>query len=116
MDPDSWMLLLVFGVLVLLSAYFAAAESSMVAANAIRIKNAASEGNKNAKIAERLLGRYDHMLTVILIGTNLCHLGCASVATVFAIDLFGLENKRLDYSTNTISVFLLCCINLNVYL
>ena len=88
MDPDSWMLLLVFGILVLLSAYFAAAESSMVAANAIRIKNAASEGNKNAKIAERLLGRYDHMLTVILIGTNLCHLGCASVATVFAIDLF----------------------------
>ena len=88
MDPDSWILLLVFFVLVLLSAYFAAAESSLVSANAIRIKNAASEGNKRAKIAEKLMGQYEHVLTVILIGTNLCHLGCASVATVFTINLF----------------------------
>ena len=88
MDPDSWILLLIFGVLVLLSAYFSASESSLLAANAIRLKNAAAEGNKNAKIAVRLMERYDRMLTTILIGNNLCNLGCASVATMFAIRLF----------------------------
>ena len=88
MDPDSWILLLIFAVLVLMAAYFAASETALITANPIRIKNAALDGDKKAKKAMRLMDRYEHMVTVILIGNNLAHLGCASVATMFSIQLF----------------------------
>ena len=46
---------------------------SILSANAKDVETGkpAAEGNKNAKIAVRLMERYDRMLTTILIGNNL---------------------------------------------
>ena len=61
----------------------------MMALNRFRLRHLSNEGNRGAKIAERLLERPDRLLGVILIGNNLVNFSAASVATLIAINLFG---------------------------
>ncbi|MBR6409812.1 MAG: DUF21 domain-containing protein, partial [Clostridia bacterium] len=49
--PEIWPLILVFGLLVLIRAYFSSAESAFSAMNRIRIKAEADEGKRRAKAA-----------------------------------------------------------------
>ena len=61
----------------------------MMAMNRFRLRHLSNEGNRSARIAERLLERPDRLLGVILIGNNLVNFSAASVATLIAIQLFG---------------------------
>lgn len=90
MDEQSTGLLIgsIIGM-IFLSAYFSGSETAMMALNRFRLRHLSNEGNRGAKIAERLLERPDRLLGVILIGNNLVNFSAASVATIIAIKLFG---------------------------
>lgn len=75
--------------MIFLSAYFSGSETAMMALNRFRLRHLSNEGNRGARIAERLLERPDRLLGVILIGNNLVNFSAASVATLIAIELFG---------------------------
>jgi Mg2+/Co2+ transporter CorB len=75
--------------MIFLSAYFSGSETAMMAMNRFRLRHLANEGNRSAKITERLLERPDRLLSVILIGNNLVNFSAASVATLIAISMFG---------------------------
>ncbi|MBP5209305.1 MAG: HlyC/CorC family transporter [Clostridia bacterium] len=96
MDPDSWLLLLLYAALVMCCAYFAAAESALAAANPIRLRSAAEEGNKNAAVILKILDDFDRTLTAVLIGNNLAGLGCASVATVLTLRVLRSYGGRIS--------------------
>ena len=70
-------------ILVLLSAFFSSAETSMTAANRIRIHSLAEQGNKRAIILEKI------MLSTILIGNNIVNIAASSLATTFTMKVFG---------------------------
>ena len=82
MDGDSLPLFLLGG------SYFAAAESAFSAMNKIRIKNLAEDGNSGAKKAMYISAHFDNALTALLIGTNVMHIGCASLSTLIGIKLW----------------------------
>lgn len=88
MDPSSWLLLVIYVVLILVASYFAAAESAFAATNKIRMKNLADDGNKQAKKTLFIINNFDRALTTILIGTNVAHIGCASLGTILAVRLW----------------------------
>lgn len=79
----STLLLLIFIILVIISAYFACAESGFSAVNKVKLKSMADEGNKKAKRALYITNNFDRALTAILIGTNIAHIAAASVATLW---------------------------------
>jgi len=76
-------------LLVLLGAYFASAETSFARANKIKIRNIADDGDKRGKKALYVINRFEKALVTILIGNNIAHLACSSLATLAAIDFFG---------------------------
>ena len=82
------MLLILYVFLIFAAAFFASCETSFVAANAVRLRNMADDGNRRAKMAVKIQDNFDKMLTGVLIGNNIAHLGCASIATILAIDIF----------------------------
>lgn len=82
------MLLILYVFLIFAAAFFASCETSFVAANAVRLRNMADDGNRRAKMAVKIQENFDKMLTGVLIGNNIAHLGCASIATILAIDIF----------------------------
>ena len=93
------------------AAYCAAAESSFSAMNKVRVQIMADEGDKKAKKAIAIINRFEKALTTLLIGTNIAHIGCASLSTVVALNLWGSvygEGTVATYSTviTTVIVFL----------
>lgn len=98
--------LIVLLVLVALSAFFSASETSFTSVNRIRLKSRADEGSKPAARALSVLNRYDKVLTTILIGNNIVNILTSSLATVMCIELFGAENGSL-ISTAAVTVVVL---------
>lgn len=98
--------LIVILILVALSAFFSAAETSFTSVNRIRLKSRADEGSKPAARTLSILNRYDKVLTTILIGNNIVNILTSSLATVMCIELFGAENGSL-ISTAAVTVIVL---------
>ncbi len=89
MDSDSWVKLAIYVCFLFGAAYCAAAESAFSGMNKIRVKNLAEDGDKKAKKAMGISADFDKAITALLIGTNIMHIGCASLSTVIGIDLWG---------------------------
>ncbi len=83
------LLLAVLFLLILLSAFFSAAEIGMMTLNRYRLRHLASSGHGPARIAARLLERPDRLLSVILLGNNFANIAASSVATLLALHLYG---------------------------
>ena len=59
------------------SAYFAATELAITTASRVRLRAAAAEGRRLARLAERQLRRRDHGIALCLVGNNLVNIGIA---------------------------------------
>ena len=98
-------LLILFVLCILCAAYFSSTESAYAAANKIRIKNAAEDGDKRAQRALFITNNFDRALTTILIGTNVMHIGCSSLATLIATNLWGESSVIYATLVTTVIVF-----------
>jgi len=75
--------------LILLSAFFSASETAMMALNRYRLRHLVDSGHRGARVASRLLQRPDRLLGVILVGNNLVNFSAAATATTIALELYG---------------------------
>lgn len=105
MEDNISQLIIILVLLVFMSAFFSASETSFSALNKIRLKNAANNGNKKASLALRLAKKYDTLLSTILIGNNIVNIAMASIGTVVFTHYFG--SKGVAYSTVFITVVIL---------
>ena len=87
-------------------AYFAAAETSLASVNRIRMISDADDGDKRAKKVLYILDNFDSALTTLLIGNNIMHIACSSVATLFASKLWGNAGITLTTFVVTFIVFI----------
>jgi Mg2+/Co2+ transporter CorB len=84
-----------FGALILLlilSAFFSLAETSMMALNRYRLKHLVKQGHRGARLAHALLAHTDQLLGVILLGNTLVAAGAAILAAMITHLLLG-EHK-----------------------
>jgi len=88
-DLSVTFLLSTLTILILLSAFFSSAETSMLSLNKYRLKHLKRTGHKGAKKASELLDKTDQLISVILIGNNFVNILASSIATVIAIRLWG---------------------------
>jgi Mg2+/Co2+ transporter CorB len=84
-----WAQLLALFVLLLLSAFFSIAETSMMAMSRLRLRHLVREGSRAARLTQFLLDRTDRLLGVILLGNNLVNNVLATLVTALAIFHFG---------------------------
>lgn len=99
-----------FGALVFLvvvSAFFSAAEIAMVSLNRHRLRHLAASGHRGAQIAERLLARPDRLIGMILLGSNAVNalFGALTTATVFR--LWGTNESAIGIATVIITLVVL---------
>lgn len=93
-------------VFLILSAYFSATETAFTSINRIRMKNLANDGDKRAKRVLELEGKYDNLLSTILIGNNLVNIGMTAVATVLFVNLYPKYGATLSTIVVTIVVLI----------
>ena len=105
MDTTGVIQLVSLGVLVLLSAFFSSAETAFSTVNRVRLRTLAEEDHKGAIRVLAILDQYGKMLSAILIGNNIVNLSASSVATTFAISLWG--NKAVGIATGVLTFVVL---------
>jgi Mg2+/Co2+ transporter CorB len=82
-------MLLALIFLILLAAFFSAAEIGMMSINRYRLRHLVRKKNRAAKRVSELLERPDRLLGVILIGNNFATILASSLATVIAVHWYG---------------------------
>jgi len=101
-----WVLVLALVVLILLSAFFAMAETALMASNKYRLRHLAEGGNRGALTTLWLLARTDRFLSLVLIANILLNAMAAALVTVVAIDLYGNEESVITAAA-AVTAFLL---------
>ena len=105
MDTTGVIQLVSLAVLVLLSAFFSSAETAFSTVNRVKLRSLAEENHKGAIRALAILDQYGKMLSAILIGNNIVNLSASSVATTFAISLWG--NAAVGIATGILTFVVL---------
>lgn len=103
MDTDGVIQLVTILILLMFSAFFSSAETSLTTVNRVRLKGLADEGNKRAQTALSVLDKYGKMLSAILIGNNVVNLTASSIATALAIQM----NITVGIATGVLTVVIL---------
>lgn len=105
MDPSSWQIILLV-TLVILSAFFSSAETAFTAANRLKLRHMAEEGSKSAKRALRLIENPSKLISALLIGNNIVNIFASSLATLVAIDMYGISATGIATSILTIVIII----------
>ncbi len=90
-------------VLLVVSALFSVAETSMMALNRYRLRAMARLGNRAAQRTAALLARTDRLLGVILLGNNLINSAASVLTGAIAIELLGQSRVALAAATAAIT-------------
>ncbi len=93
-------------ILIMCSAFFSGSETVLTCANRIRLKTLAENGDRRAKKALSVTERFDKALTTILVGNTLVNIAAASVATLFAKNMWGTNSVPAVTAVITVLVIL----------
>ena len=104
MDSHGVSLIIVIIVLVIMSGYFSATETSFMSLNRIRLKNMASNGDKRAGLVLKLSEEYDKLLSTILIGNNIVNIVMTTISTVLFVRLVGEAGPTVSSIVMTLVV------------
>jgi len=100
-------LVIVLAILLVVSGLFSLAETTMMAANRVRLRHRAHRGSGGARRALALLAQTDKLLGVLLLGNNLLNAACATLTAVLAARLFGEGRIVLALGTLAITFLIL---------
>jgi Mg2+/Co2+ transporter CorB len=94
-------------VLLILSGFFAMAETAMMAANRHRLRHLADSGHRGAQLAQALLSRVDRLISMILLGNTLINAAAAMLTGHIALQVLGHEKWTLEASALFVTFCLL---------
>lgn len=90
-----WVLVAALIFLIFCSAFFAMAETALMAANRYRLRSLAKRGHRPALTTLWLLDRTDQLLSLILIANTLVNALATALATAIAILFFGYDYSAI---------------------
>ncbi|TQK02639.1 HlyC/CorC family transporter [Herbaspirillum sp. SJZ107] len=102
-----WVLVLALALLILCSAFFAMAETALMAANKYRLRHLAKRGNRGAVTTLWLLERTDKLLALVLIANTLINAMATALVTAIAILFFGHEETVITVATAVVAFLLI---------
>jgi Mg2+/Co2+ transporter CorB len=101
-----WVLVAALIVLILCSAFFAMAETALMAANRYRLRHLAKRGNRAAITTLWLLDHSDKLLSLVLIANTVINAMATALVTAMAILYFGVEESVIGLAI-AVAAFLL---------
>ena len=99
--------LILFVVLLLLSAFFSGSEAALLSVQRIRIQHLVRTSSVGAARVARMIEHPDKLLPPILVGNNLVNTAAAAIATAFALSLVDDRNRAVLIATVCVTVILL---------
>lgn len=72
-----------------LGAFYSGSETALISADRVRLRHLAAKGNRRAKRVLALIDDPEHLLSAVLVGTNLAVVGCTTTFTAIATRHWG---------------------------
>lgn len=98
--------IILFAILILLSAYFSGTEIALASVNKIHMISKASKGERSAKRVLKILDNFDEALSTLLIGNNIVNIACGTLATAITLQ-FGPAWVTVATAVATVVIFVL---------
>ena len=105
MEFSTYIQLILLVVLIIVSGFFSASETSLMSLSKIRLRHMVESKVKNASTIERMLNTPNKMLGAILLGNNAVNTAASAVATMLAISFFG--NGGVGLATIIMTILIL---------
>ncbi len=102
MTEDFIFELVLFFVLLLISAFFSGSETALTAASRARMHRMQAEGSQRAAMVNRLREQKDRLIGGLLLGNNLVNISASALATSVLIKIFG--EAGVAYATLGVTV------------
>lgn len=102
MTAQMWLSIFIVFLLLLAGFFFAGSETAMTAASRARLLTLEKNGNRAAKIVNKLLDTREAMIGSLLVGTSIVNTAAAALTTGILLDVFG--DVGIFYATIVISV------------
>ena len=102
-----WVLISALVFLIICSAFFAMAETALMAANRYPLRSLAKRGHRGAITTLWLLDRTDKLLSLILIANTLVNAMATALATAIAILFFGYQESVIAIAIAAIAFVLI---------
>ena len=97
--------LILFGLLIL-SAFFSGAETSLMSVNRYKLKHRSKQGEKSARRVTYLLDNTDKTLSLILLMNNFVNILASAISTIIAIKLYGETGVAISVVILTIIILI----------
>jgi len=97
--------LIIIASLLILSAFFSGSETALTAASRPVMHQLERNGNRRAKIVNRLFDHKEHLIGAILLGNNLVNIFASALATSLLITTFG--DAGVAYATIAMTLLIL---------
>jgi putative hemolysin len=81
--------------LLVLSAFFSAAEAALISVNKVRVRHLMEQKKRGAARVYRVISRMDKLIATILVCNTLVNTAIASISTLILTDIFGEQNGLL---------------------
>lgn len=92
-------------ILLILSAFFSGSETAFTAASRVRLHGLEKDGNKRARLVNKIRAKKDRMIGALLLGNNLINILASALATSLLIKLFG--EAGIFYATIVMTLLVL---------
>jgi Mg2+/Co2+ transporter CorB len=102
-----WLQILLLILLLLASAFFSIAETSMMALSRFRLGHLVRQGRRSARITAGLLSQTDRLLGTILLGNNVANTALTAIVTALAIRYFGDDDEVIVIATTVVAIVLI---------
>lgn len=102
-----WAQLIALVALLMVSAFFSIAETSMMALNRYRLGHLVKKGRRGARLASDLLGQTEKLLGTILLGNNVVNTALTAIVTAIAIRQFGDSDATLVVATTLVAFLII---------
>jgi Mg2+/Co2+ transporter CorB len=102
---DFWVELTLFFVLLLASAFFSGAETALTAVSRARMHKLEGDGNRRARLVNRLRASRERLLGALLLGSTLVNISASALATSVLIQLVG--DAGVIYATFGVTLLVL---------
>lgn len=112
MDPLSWLYLGIILLLVVLSAFFSSTETSFACLNQFKLRVAADNGSKTAKLILKTYEKFEKTLIMSLVGYNICSVVISTISAFLFFTIF--KNSGID--NTVISIISSAVMSIIVYL
>ncbi|MCL2089515.1 MAG: hemolysin family protein [Oscillospiraceae bacterium] len=93
-------------VLIAVSGVFSATETAFSGLSMIRLKTLANSGHAGAAATLKLAGKYDKIITTVLIYNNIVNIAAASYGTLVFLSIFPLHGALISSVTLTVLILI----------